>query len=266
MPLLYSDPGDPAVRVRRVAAARLLLALPLLLAACSAAEAPPAIVGAGPWAGTDALFLARDRNLFEDGRVHLVELTSAGSALSMLRTGAIDAAVLPLDDLLRLAHRGPEIRVVALLDLTDGQPPPADTAELDRRPALKAAAGTLAGTPFPLDVLVVRRDRLEPVRPALTALLRGWYAGLGLLQRDRTASLAQIAGRLHKTPAEVAASLAHVRHPTAAEGFAWLAPAPELERALRAVQAPLLQSGQLRGAFDLGTLFDPSLLREAGAP
>ncbi len=92
----------------------------LALAACGEAVVPPLTVGMNPWVGYDPLVLARDRGLTDAKQLRVVELPSSSETLRHLRNGLLDAATLTLDETLRLADSGIDVRIVALLDASTG--------------------------------------------------------------------------------------------------------------------------------------------------
>ena len=92
----------------------------LALAACGEPVEPPLTVGMNPWVGYDPLVLARDRGLTDPRQLRVVELPSASETLRHLRNGLLDAAALTLDETLRLADSGIDVRIVAMLDASDG--------------------------------------------------------------------------------------------------------------------------------------------------
>jgi NitT/TauT family transport system substrate-binding protein len=100
---------------------RVLLAAGLLaLAACGKPVDPPLTVGMNPWVGYDPLVLARDRGLTDPRTLRVVELPSASETLRHLRNGLLDAATLTLDETLRLADSGIDVRIVTMLDASNG--------------------------------------------------------------------------------------------------------------------------------------------------
>ncbi len=100
---------------------RALAAVALLaLAACGEAVVPPLTVGMNPWVGYDPLVLARDRGLTDAKQLRVVELPSSSETLRHLRNGLLDAATLTLDETLRLADSGIDVRILALLDASTG--------------------------------------------------------------------------------------------------------------------------------------------------
>lgn len=92
----------------------------LALAGCGEPATPPLTVGMNPWVGYDPLVLARDRGLTDPRQLRVVELPSASESLRHLRNGLLDAATLTLDETLRLADSGIDVRIVAMLDASDG--------------------------------------------------------------------------------------------------------------------------------------------------
>lgn len=90
------------------------------LTACSEPPVPALTVGMNTWVGYDPLVLARDRQLIDTQQVKVVELSSSSETLRHLRNGLLDAAALTLDETLRLADEGVDLRVVAVLDASSG--------------------------------------------------------------------------------------------------------------------------------------------------
>lgn len=112
-------PGSLRVR-SRLANWACALGLSLGLAACGDPVKPPLALGINTWVGYDPLVLARDRGFVDAERVKVIELISSADALSHLRNGLLDAAALTLDETLRLADSGLDVRIVALLDTSAG--------------------------------------------------------------------------------------------------------------------------------------------------
>lgn len=101
---------------------RVLLAVLLIggLAACQPVPVPPLKLGMNPWVGYDPLVLARDNGLLDTTQVKVVELSSSSETLRHFRNGLLDVAALTLDEALRLADDGVDIRIVALLSSSAG--------------------------------------------------------------------------------------------------------------------------------------------------
>src|SRR5690606_8068862 len=70
--------------------------------------------------GYDPLVLVRDRDMIDTTQIKGVELSSSSEAMRAFRNGLLDAAALTLDEALRLAGAGQDLRLVALLDASAG--------------------------------------------------------------------------------------------------------------------------------------------------
>jgi NitT/TauT family transport system substrate-binding protein len=90
------------------------------LTACTKAPAPPLRVATIPWPGYESIHLAQSLGHLDAGQVRLVELVSASQTSKSLRSGAVDAALLTLDETLSLMQEGADLRVVLLMDVSDG--------------------------------------------------------------------------------------------------------------------------------------------------
>lgn len=108
---------------RQFARALSALIIGLLLTSLTSCERPqprPLTVGVNPWVGYDPLVLAREKHMLDPGLVKVVELSSSAETLRFLRNGLLDAGALTLDEVLRLAEDGIELRVIAVLDTSNG--------------------------------------------------------------------------------------------------------------------------------------------------
>ncbi|OOG87353.1 hypothetical protein B0E41_03930 [Hydrogenophaga sp. A37] len=103
----------------RLTQACLLLML-VWLAGCQPAPQAPLKVGMNAWVGYDPLALARDKGLLDARQVKVIELPSSAETLRNFRNGLLDAAALTLDETLRLADEGADIRIVAVLSGSAG--------------------------------------------------------------------------------------------------------------------------------------------------
>lgn len=92
------------------------------VAGCAPARsAPPIRVGTHAWPGYEPLHLAQDLGLYpSSARVRLVRYGSASHQLRAFRNGSIDAATLTLDEALLLTEDVPDLRVVLVLDTSNG--------------------------------------------------------------------------------------------------------------------------------------------------
>lgn len=97
-----------------------LVAALLLLVGCGQPPQPPLTVGLGPWIGYDPLVLAREQGQIDSARVKVVELTTNAEAIRNFRNGLLDAVGLTLDQTMKLAEEGVDLRIVAVLDTSAG--------------------------------------------------------------------------------------------------------------------------------------------------
>lgn len=108
------------MRLRRILAQGAAALVALALVACSQAPNPPLTVGLNAWVGNDPLVLARDQKLIDPQEVKVVELSSEAEILRNFRNGLLDAASLTLDETLRLADEGVDVRLVGVMDASNG--------------------------------------------------------------------------------------------------------------------------------------------------
>jgi NitT/TauT family transport system substrate-binding protein len=127
----------------------------LLLAACQPPPPPPLMVGMNSWIGYDPLVLARDRDLIDLSQIKVVELSSSSETLRSFRNGLIDAAALTLDEALRLADEGQDIRLVAMLDASAGADVVMARPDIKTPQALKGE--TIAVEPSTVGALMLHR-------------------------------------------------------------------------------------------------------------
>jgi NitT/TauT family transport system substrate-binding protein len=77
-------------------------------------------MGAQPWLGFQFMFLARELGLLSPELVRLIEMPSASASLRGLGAQALDGAGLTLDEVLTARSRGMDLRVVAVVDVSNG--------------------------------------------------------------------------------------------------------------------------------------------------
>jgi NitT/TauT family transport system substrate-binding protein len=98
----------------------LILALLLSLFGCTPQPTPPLTVGTCIRIGCEPFYLARDLNYFDDAPIRIVEYKSATEVQRAFRNGAINSVVLSLDEVMQLAQYVPEVRVVLVLNYSNG--------------------------------------------------------------------------------------------------------------------------------------------------
>jgi NitT/TauT family transport system substrate-binding protein len=79
----------------------------------------PLTVAVGTWPGVEPIVLADELDLIPES-ITIVEMPWPSATMRAFENGAADVAVLTLDEMLRLADRGHELRVVLVLDISKG--------------------------------------------------------------------------------------------------------------------------------------------------
>ncbi|MCX8005309.1 MAG: ABC transporter substrate-binding protein [Burkholderiaceae bacterium] len=95
------------------------LVLAAALGGCHAPQ-PPLRIGSLVFPGYELLFLAREAGWLDPAQVRLIELRSNTDTLRALSSGQLEGAQLTLDEVLLGRARGIRLRVVHVLDVSDG--------------------------------------------------------------------------------------------------------------------------------------------------
>lgn len=130
----------PRMSLRRRTLGALGMAAAAWLGGCTPLPSRPLMVGMNAWVGYDPLVLARDQRLLDVQQVKLVELASSSETLRHFRNGLINAAALTLDEALRLADEGQDVRLVAVLSVSAGADVVMAAPEIRTPAQLKGAA------------------------------------------------------------------------------------------------------------------------------
>lgn len=110
----------PGVRTAASIRRALILAMLVFLAGCARSPVPPLRVATHPWPGYESLHLAQSLGYFNASQVRLVELANASQTYEALSHGTVDAAAQTLDEVLALMQHGADLRVVLVMDVSDG--------------------------------------------------------------------------------------------------------------------------------------------------
>lgn len=97
-----------------------LLTGSLLIFSCQPASEPPLRVGSNVWAGYEALYLARELDLYPDNTVALKELSASTETLRAFRQGQLDIAAVTLDEFLRLSEQVEDLQILLVTNISDG--------------------------------------------------------------------------------------------------------------------------------------------------
>lgn len=89
-----------------------------LLIACSVQA--PLYIGTNVWFGYEPFYLASELNFFNDKQIVLTEFTSNTEVMRAMQNGVIDLAALTLDEAISLYQHDSSIRIIAVLDYSNG--------------------------------------------------------------------------------------------------------------------------------------------------
>lgn len=106
-------------RIHRAIQPIVAMLLVTLLSACGAPEHPLKI-GSNQWPGYEPVYLARELGHLDPHQVKLVELLSSSDVMQNLRDGVLDGGMLTLDEVITLLGEGLDLRVVLVMDVSNG--------------------------------------------------------------------------------------------------------------------------------------------------
>ena len=98
----------------------LLLLIIAAIAGCIKEPQMPLRIGTNVWPGYEPVYLAREMGYFNNTSIKLIEYTSATEVMRSFRNGTIDAACLTLDETLQLLATGSDIKVILIMDISNG--------------------------------------------------------------------------------------------------------------------------------------------------
>lgn len=90
------------------------------LAGCSPPAEKPLRVATIPWTGYESLHLAQSLSYFQPTQIRLTEMANASQVSLALRNGTIEAGFATLDEVLDLIQDGIDLRVIAVVDVSNG--------------------------------------------------------------------------------------------------------------------------------------------------
>ncbi len=96
-----------------------LLAVAAFLAGCQPPPEPLRIVSS-PWPGYEPLYLARDLGYLKETSVRVTELPSSSINLEAFINGSTDLSTLTLDETLTLLAKGQKLRILLVMDISNG--------------------------------------------------------------------------------------------------------------------------------------------------
>lgn len=156
----------------------------LALAGCDTSPPPLLRVAVHVWPGYESLYLARNLGLYDEAPIRLVEASSATSASEALRSGIVEAAALTLDEALTLMQDGIDLKVVLVMDASQGADKLLAHSGIDRLDDLRGkrvcvengAVGALL-LQAALDQAHLKPGDIRLVPLAIDQQLEAWRAG-----------------------------------------------------------------------------------------
>ncbi|MCT0206896.1 ABC transporter substrate-binding protein [Synechococcus sp. CS-1332] len=96
------------------------LAVSVAITSCTGLSSAPLRIGANLWTGYETLFLAKDLGDLKGKPIQLIEYPSVTEVVRAYRNGEIDGAGLTVDEVIALTDTQADIRIIAILDFSDG--------------------------------------------------------------------------------------------------------------------------------------------------
>lgn len=90
------------------------------LAGCTKEPQSPLRIGTNVWPGYEPLYLARELGLCKENSIKLVEYPSSTETMRSFQNATIDAAALTLDETMQLLASGADIKVILVMDVSQG--------------------------------------------------------------------------------------------------------------------------------------------------
>ncbi|WP_462150628.1 ABC transporter substrate-binding protein [Pseudoalteromonas xiamenensis] len=92
----------------------------IILSGCQPSYQTHLRVAANNWIGYTPLYLADDMGLFEPKKIKMIEMPSASEVIHAFRSGSIEVAALTLDEALTIVEDNYDVRLILVLDISDG--------------------------------------------------------------------------------------------------------------------------------------------------
>lgn len=91
-----------------------------ILGSCSQEPPPPLRVATNLWPGYETLYLAQYLGYYNNTSIQMVDLPSGTEEVRAFRNNEVEAAGISLDQALVLAETNPEVRIVTIMDFSEG--------------------------------------------------------------------------------------------------------------------------------------------------
>jgi len=90
------------------------------LASCNTAPALPLRVAVNPWPGYETLYLARSLGHYDNTPIELIDFPSGTEEVRAYQNDNVEAAAISLDQALVLATTNSDVRIVTVMDFSEG--------------------------------------------------------------------------------------------------------------------------------------------------
>jgi len=124
----------------------------LFLSACGESQQERLTISSSPWPGYEPLYLARDLGYFGNN-VKLFELPSSDITMESFRNGSSDIASLTLAETLDLLQDGIKLRILLILDISNGGDAVMAKPEIKKLSDIKGKRISIVNTPLGLYML-----------------------------------------------------------------------------------------------------------------
>ncbi len=98
----------------------LMILMAIAISNCTRAPITPLRIGSNLWVGYETLYLARDLGYYNDSGIKLVDYPSATEEVRAYRNQEIEGAGLSIDQVLVLATSQQNIKIIAIMDISNG--------------------------------------------------------------------------------------------------------------------------------------------------
>ena len=152
---------------------QLFVAVLLLVGASLSGCAPPSEplrIVSSPWPGYEPLYLARDLGYLDNRSVRLNEMPSSNITWEAFNNGSADIATLTLDETLSLLDQGRKLRIMAVMDISNGADVVMARPGIDSLPEIKGKRIGIVNIPLGVFMLARTLERAGLTSADVTVL------------------------------------------------------------------------------------------------
>jgi len=216
-----------------------LLTVPIAIALtnCTPETNIPLRIGSNLWTGYETLYLARDLGYYNDKPIRLVDYPSGTEEVRAYRNKEIEGAGLSIDQALVLAATQENIRIIAIMDVSNGGDVILGKPEFTDMKALKGkrvgVESTALGAFFItralekndmtakdiqivweiVDTLAVSQEAIANSPDAIQALVDGRFRALDYFEKNPQDAATRMAKRTKVTPEQILESFKGLSQP-----------------------------------------------------